>query len=105
MYLTAASAAWRYSGNVTGPLSILSKPRTIGAPDAFLGVPRASAAGAAAVDDEVDFAVELVDLSSLPQPAATTAMRRANTMTSGRRSDFTVASFLVIRRLRRRGNW
>src|SRR5438045_401900 len=99
MYLTAASAAWRYSGNVTGPLSMLSRPRTIGAPDAFLGVPRASAAGAAAVDDEVDFAVvELDDLSSLPQPAATTAIRRANTMTSGRRSDFTVASFLVIRR-------
>src|SRR4051812_7487986 len=107
MYFTAASAAWRYSGNVTGPLSILSRPKVIGAPDAFLGVPSASAAGAAAVVDAVDFAAELEVLLSLllPQPATTTATMRANTMTSGRRSDFTVASFLVMRRPRRRGNW
>src|SRR3954447_10295717 len=106
MYFTAASAAWRYSGNVTGPLSRFSSPSVIGAPAAFLGVPSASAAGAAAVEDDAGLAVVLDELSSLlPQPAATTATMRANTMTSGRRSDFTVASFLVKRRQRRRGNW
>src|SRR3954447_20896664 len=71
MYSTAASAAWRYSGKVTGPDSRLSRPTTIGSPLAFFSVPRAAdASGVAAVE-----AVELVlpeadeESSSPPQPA------------------------------------
>src|SRR4051794_2873780 len=97
MYLTAASAAWRYSGKVTGPVSSLIRPTVIGAPDACFGVPSGSAAAAVVVEEDVpvDFEVELDDLSLLlPQPAATTATSRATTMTSGRRSDFMSLPFL-----------
>src|SRR3954453_4654048 len=76
MYLTATSAAWRYSGNVTGPDSRFRRPRTIGSPLAFLGVPSASAAGAAAcgsAPDVVLAAAESDELSSLPQPVAAAA--------------------------------
>src|SRR3954466_2077304 len=95
MYLTAASAAWRYSGNVTGPVSRFSRPRVIGEPVAFFGVPSGSAAAVVVEDDEaVEDELELDDLVLLPQPAATTATSRATTMTSGRRSDFMSLPFL-----------
>src|SRR6188472_832305 len=74
MYLTAASAAWRYSGKVTGPDSRFSSPSVTADPVAFFGVPSAAAL---LCDDEpplwaVGVAVLLEPLSSLePQPAAT----------------------------------
>src|ERR1700743_3174603 len=49
MYLTAVSAAWRYSGKVTGPDSRLSRPTVIGVPVALLGVPRAALGSGVAV--------------------------------------------------------
>src|SRR3954471_9698246 len=49
MYLTASSAAWRYSGNVTGPDSRLSRPSTIGSPLACFVAPSAADASAVAV--------------------------------------------------------
>src|SRR6476469_5142880 len=49
MYLTAASAAWRYSGNVTGPLSRLISPTVIGEPLALFAVPSAADASCVAV--------------------------------------------------------
>src|SRR6187200_1906284 len=83
MYLAAASAAWRYSGNVTGPDSRLSRPRVTGVPVAFLAVPSAAArSGAALVDFDDDAVVELelaaaslllLSLLLLPQPAAAKA--------------------------------
>ncbi|MCW2985603.1 MAG: hypothetical protein JWR63_3173 [Conexibacter sp.] len=75
MYLTAASAACRYSGNVTGPDSRFSSPRTIGVPLAFLGVPSASAAGAVAAAVVFGVAAVLAEslLLLLPQPAAAAA--------------------------------
>src|SRR6478752_2941809 len=74
MYLTAISAAWRYSGKVTGPASRFSSPSVIGVPDAALGVPSASlAAGVAAVVLVVELAFELDELELEfelePQPA------------------------------------
>src|SRR4051812_5876101 len=72
MYLTASSAAWRYSGKVTGPDSRLSRPSTTSSPLAFFSVPSAAAAPGVAVlfalleFDEVD------GLSSPPHP--TTSM-------------------------------
>src|SRR3954469_17094640 len=76
MYLTAASAAWRYSGKVTGPDSMLSRPSVIGVPVAFLGVPSADdVSGVDAAADGVDFAAAVVDdddFESLPQPATRT---------------------------------
>src|SRR3954454_24087084 len=84
MSCAAASAAWRYSGKVTGPDSMLSRPRVTGEPVAFLAVPSAAVrSGAAAlVDFDDDAVVELelepdvdlvVSLLLLPQPAATNA--------------------------------
>src|SRR4051794_4975137 len=74
MYLTAASAAWRYSGNVTGPDSMLSRPKTSGSPEAFFGVPRAApasgvAADAVVLDDDDDDEEDDDDLSFPPHPA------------------------------------
>src|SRR4051794_31346517 len=86
MYLTAASAAWRYSGNVTGPDSRLSRPTTIGSPLAFLGVP--SAAEASGVDVlEADLSLPDDEELSLPQPAAKAPISATATML--------VAHFLV----------
>src|ERR1700759_2570043 len=76
MYLTASSAAWRYSGNVTGPDSRLSSPSVIGVPDAAFGVPRAAEGSAvlAALAFEPPEGVEELDLSlDDPPPAATSA--------------------------------
>src|SRR4051794_3881518 len=73
MYFTATSAASRYSGNVTGPDSMLSRPTTMGSPDAFFGVPRAAAASgvfsAVVVEPPLDEEDALESLSSPPQPA------------------------------------
>src|SRR3954453_21698966 len=79
MYLAATSAAWRYSGNVTGPDSRLSSPRTSGSPVAFLAVPSAALRSAAEdVDDDLvvadDEALDVVvSLLLLPHPAAVRA--------------------------------
>src|SRR4051794_12936409 len=69
MYLTASSAAWRYSGNVTGPVSRLIRPTLIGEPLAAFGEP--SAADVSGGLDVVE-ALELDedDESLLPHPAA-----------------------------------
>src|SRR6476661_8660671 len=64
MYLTASSAAWRYSGKVTAPVSSLMRPTLIGVPVAAFGVPSA---------DDVSAWVEAVDAAELlllPHPAA-----------------------------------
>src|SRR6478609_7923258 len=69
MYLTASSAAWRYSGKVTAPVSSLMRPTLIGVPVAAFGVPSA---------DDVSAWVEVVDAAELdeddllllPHPAA-----------------------------------
>ena len=50
MYLTASSAAWRYSGKVTAPVSSLIRPTLIGEPVAAFGVPRAAADASAWVE-------------------------------------------------------
>src|SRR3954453_15628213 len=71
MYLTAASAAWRYSGKVTGPASRLRRPTVIGSPVAFLGVPSAAAASGVALVlvEELSLCFDEDDESSPPQPA------------------------------------
>src|SRR5881628_3845698 len=72
MYFTAVSAAWRYSGNVTGPDSMLSRPSVMGLPVAFLGVPSAAdASGVEALDAEDGVLVpdDDEDDELLPQPA------------------------------------
>src|SRR3954470_3023250 len=71
MYLTAASAAWRYSGKVTGPDSRLSRPSVIGVPVACFSVPSAAArSGVAAAAGGVLPAFVADELSSLePRPA------------------------------------
>src|SRR6478735_4856555 len=80
MYLTAISAAWRYSGKVTGPASRFSRPSVIGVPDAALGVPSASlAAGVAAVVlafelDELELEFELEPQPATSIPLATSAV-------------------------------
>src|SRR3954447_9848634 len=81
MYLTAASAAWRYSGKVTGPDSMLTRPTVIGLPVAFFGVPRAAeVSGVADADDFVLLLSDDLELL-LPHPApnrlAATATARA----------------------------
>src|SRR4051794_39803448 len=82
MYLTATSAAWRYSGNVTGPDSMFSRPRTTGAPVAFLGVPSAEDVGAAAcVDDAAVAALPSFEPESL-LPQAASATEPASTATA-----------------------
>src|SRR3954469_7709866 len=86
MYLNAASAAWRYSGNVKGPDSMLSRPTTTGSPLAFFGVP--SAAEASGVDVlEADLSLSDDEEPSLPQPAAKAPITATATML--------VAHFLV----------
>src|SRR4051794_17081322 len=87
MYATAASAAWRYSGNVTGPDSRLIRPTTSGSPEAFFSVPSAAAAsGVASLDAALSLLLD--DELSLPQPvantpaAATTAMHTAHWLLS-----------------------
>src|SRR3954471_8212144 len=99
MYLTAASAAWRYSGNVTGPDSMLSRPTTIGSPLAFLGVP--SAAEASGVDVlEADLSLPDDEELSLPQPAANAPITATATMVV---ANFLVTfmSLLIVRLVRR----
>src|SRR5689334_8440694 len=79
MYLTAVSAAWRYSGKVTGPDSRLSSPRVIGVPVAFFGVPSAAevsgvdvADGVAVEADDEDDDDDFDESLLLPQPAIRT---------------------------------
>src|SRR3954451_19804830 len=86
MYLTATSAAWRYSGKVTGPASMFSRPSTTGEPDAFLGLPSASAAGAAACVEAALAAVEVEPPSSslLPQAARTAGLAGAAAIATAR---------------------
>src|SRR5215213_3190130 len=70
MYATAASAAWRYSGKVTGPDSRLSRPTTMGSPVALFSVPSAAPASGVAALCVLDVVfVDDDDSSSPPQPA------------------------------------
>ncbi len=68
MYLIATWAAWRYSGNVTGPDSRFSSPSVTGEPVAFLGEPSTAALGCDEPLPELDDVVE-PELLLLPQPA------------------------------------
>src|SRR4051812_29501619 len=109
MYLTAASAAWRYSGKVTGPDSRLSRPTVIGLPVALFSVPSAEDASGVAV------AVALLafdDESSSPPHAET---RRAHAAIAARMPIQCLVTFMSLlirltvrrspgRRLRR-GSW
>src|SRR3954465_15890032 len=73
MYLTASSAAWRNSGNVTGPDSRLSRPSTIGSPLACFWAPGAAGASAGAVL----LALFEDDRLSLPPHPATSTLATA----------------------------
>src|SRR3954452_14116244 len=96
MNLTAASAAWRYSGNVTGPDSVVGRPTTRGSPLAFFGVP--SAAEASGVDVlEADLSLSDDEEPSLPQPAAKAPITSTATML--------VAHFLVTFMSLLMGGW
>src|SRR4051812_49318120 len=78
MYLTAASAAWRYSGKVTGPDSRLSRPTVIGLPLVLFSLPSAAdESGVAAAADLLAFD----DDESSPPHAAT---RRAQVASAAR---------------------
>src|SRR3954463_11439336 len=99
MYLTAASAAWRYSGNVTGPDSRFSRPSVIGVPVAFFAVPSTdvSAVGvlvepelAAPFDED-----ELLPLEPHPAASAATATSAATFVVT-----FNVVLLMVMVRAR-----
>src|SRR4051812_48961675 len=79
MYLTAASAACRYSGKVTGPDSRLSRPTVIGLPVALFSLPSAAEASGVAVADESSL-LAFGDESSPPHAAT----RRAHAATAAR---------------------
>src|SRR3954452_14192003 len=99
MYLTAASAAWRYSGNVTGPDSRLSRPTTIGSPLAFFSVPSAEEASAVEVL-EADLSLSDDEELSLPQPAANAPITATATMLVAHFL-VTFMSLLMVRLVRR----
>src|SRR3954452_12039605 len=106
MYLTAASAAWRYSGNVTGPVSRLSRPTVIGEPVALLSVPSAADASCAGVLAALA-ELSLAALSSSPPHAASNAAAAASVANALVFTGRLLRWGLVMRwpRLRRRGSW
>src|SRR3954469_24223428 len=106
MYLTAASAAWRYSGKVTGPLSRLSRPTVIGEPVALFAVPRAADASCVGV-----LLALLLDvaafLSSLLLPHAASNAADAASVANALVFTGRLLRGMVMRRSRRRrrGSW
>src|SRR3954452_6203452 len=110
MYLTAASAAWRYSGKVTGPDSRFSSPTVIGVPVAAFGAPSAADVSCAGV--LVAFAALVssdFDDESPPQAARSVAAAASVANAAVRCLVFTgrLLLWMVMRgpRRRRRGSW
>src|SRR3954454_13031239 len=78
MYFTAASAAWRYSGKVTGPDSRLSRPTVIGLPVALFSVPSAADASGVEVAAADESLFDAFDDESSPPQAATKSAHAAD---------------------------
>src|SRR3954447_17524051 len=106
MYLTAAWAAWRYSGNVTGPDSRFSRPTVIGVPVALFGVPSAADASGVGVllAEPLDVAALL---SSLLLPHAASSAADAASVANALVFTDGLLRGWVMRRPRRlrRGSW
>src|SRR6185436_5890207 len=93
MYLTAASAAWRYSGKVTGPDSRLSRPTLIGVPVALFSVPNAAdASGVAVAADELSLLAFDDELSSPPHAET----RRAHAASAARMPIQCLVTFMSL---------
>src|SRR3954449_3838936 len=77
-YFPVASAAWRYSGKVTGPDSRLSRPTVIGLPVALFSVPSAADASGVDVAAADESSLLAFDDESSPPHAAKARAHAAN---------------------------